>query len=330
MVLARPSHLGAEAVGNPEVGPNLAEEFLDHFLAARRADHEACGLAVVKDPGPEGPLADADAGLVGLQGGAGEQPLPDPLRLVAEGRGAVRQPVGERALADHKPEQVEHQPFQALIGNRLTEAQRQHEGAQVRSERRARFQTRRCRRLEPLVAARADAAMQRHPGDVRRDLGDFDAVVSLKRHLCHARHIRTATGAVVRQHVAPPRRIGMQRPMRPRMGLTLRLRPRPAVGLHPLRRRPAGIGRRLRWQIEAFPQRRVLGFQRFYPGNQIFNPHQQPGDQRVRLGRRKGGEIGRWSHRNLDSYSRLQRNKNRQLGLRYPHPTQPVERLPGG
>jgi len=59
MLLGRPSHLGAEAIGDPEVGTDVAEEFLDDLLAARGTDDKAGGIPVMEDPGPEGPLADA-------------------------------------------------------------------------------------------------------------------------------------------------------------------------------------------------------------------------------------------------------------------------------
>ena len=79
MVLARPAHLGRETVGNPELGTKLAEEFPDHGLAARGPDDETGAVGVMKHPGPEGRLADADTGLVGGQGGAGQQALLDPV-----------------------------------------------------------------------------------------------------------------------------------------------------------------------------------------------------------------------------------------------------------
>ena len=70
MILGRPPHPGGEAVGHPEIGAGSAEEFRDHLLAARRADEKAGAIAVVEDPVPEGPLADADGGLVGFERGA--------------------------------------------------------------------------------------------------------------------------------------------------------------------------------------------------------------------------------------------------------------------
>ena len=132
-----------------------------------------------------------------------------------------------------KPEQVEQQPFQARERDRLAKAQVEDEGAQVRPERRARLQPGGRRRLEPLVAAGAGAAMQRHPGHVRRDRRNFDAVISLERNLARGCHRRPAMWAVIREHVAPHCRLGMQRSVRPRMDLALRRRLRVGVRLVP-------------------------------------------------------------------------------------------------
>ena len=79
MVLARPAHLRAEPIGDPDLGAEVTEELPDHGLAARGPDDEAGAVGVMKHPGPEGRLADADTGLVGGQGGAGQQALLDPV-----------------------------------------------------------------------------------------------------------------------------------------------------------------------------------------------------------------------------------------------------------
>ncbi len=113
------------------------------------------------------------------------------------------------------------------------------------------------------------------------------------------------------------RRVGMQRPMRARMGLALRLRLGLAARLLTLRRRFAEIVRGLRRQIQFLPQRRVLGFQRI-------NPRQQGDDQRVLLGRRKGREVGRRSHGKVDSYPAHQRNRNLYLVGQCHHATPPA------
>ena len=148
-------------------GRTLAEELGDHRLAPRGPDDEAGAVAMVEDPGPEGPAADPHAGLVGLQDGAGQQAVADRARLPLERRGAGLQHVGQRALADLQPEQVEQQPLQALERDRLAEAQVEHEGAQVRRQTASPAPARPGRRPEPPWAAGAEAAMQRDPGDVR-------------------------------------------------------------------------------------------------------------------------------------------------------------------
>ena len=57
--------------------------------------------------------------------------------------------------------------------------------------------------------------MQRHPGYVRPDRRNFDAVISLERNLARGRHRRPAMGAVIREHIAPRRRMRVKRSMRP-------------------------------------------------------------------------------------------------------------------
>ena len=52
MVLGGPSPLGAQAVGKPDQGADLAEELLHHRLAARGTDDEAGAVGVVEDPEP--------------------------------------------------------------------------------------------------------------------------------------------------------------------------------------------------------------------------------------------------------------------------------------
>src|SRR4051794_10891011 len=88
------------------------------------------------------------------------------------------------SLADLKPEQIREQPRQPLERDRLSEAQIQHEGAQVRPEGRTRRTSPGGRRLEPAPTTRAGAAIERHPCDVRRDLGDFDPVSGVEQNRC--------------------------------------------------------------------------------------------------------------------------------------------------
>ena len=94
----------------------------------------------MEDPGPEGLLAYPHGGFIQLQDGAGQQAAANVAGLGRERRGAVLQQVGQRAFADVQPEQVGQQPCQPCERDRLSEAQIENEGAQIRPERRARLQ----------------------------------------------------------------------------------------------------------------------------------------------------------------------------------------------
>jgi len=106
--------LRGEAIGDPEVRANRAEEFRHHILATARPDDEAAVVGMMEHPGPPGPFADAHAGLVRLQDGAGEQAGADQARLPGKGRPAVGEDIDQRPFADLDPEQVRHQPRQPL------------------------------------------------------------------------------------------------------------------------------------------------------------------------------------------------------------------------
>ena len=234
MVRSRPSHLGTEAVGNPDVGANVAQERLDHLLAAARHRDEAGAIGMVEDPGPERSFANPGRCLVGLEYTAGQQVALDGVCLGLECRCAVVQDVGERTFADLKPEQIRKQPGQPFERDRLSEAQIEHEGAQVRPKGRT-WRTRaggRC--LEPAPTTRAGPAIERHPCYVRCDLRDFDPIVGVERNLGHSRHIRLALWTAMRPDVLAPRRIWMQRTIRAWMRLALRLCRSLAVRLWPL------------------------------------------------------------------------------------------------
>src|SRR3954468_22710186 len=53
MVRPRASHLGAQAVGNPNVGATVAQERLDDLLAAARRRDETGAIGMMEDPGPK-------------------------------------------------------------------------------------------------------------------------------------------------------------------------------------------------------------------------------------------------------------------------------------
>ena len=222
-----------------EVGTVLAGNCTTTAPAAMGLDDEAGVLGVMEDPGPPGFLANAHAGLVRLQDGAGEELLADQAGLCGEGKLAAVEHVDERAFADVEPQQIGAQAREPLKRDRLCEAQVEHEGAQVRPERRTRLQAGRRRGHERLRAARADAAVQYHARHVGLDLGNLDPVVGASRPLRDARDIRPAMLAVTRRNIAMPGRVRMQRPMRPGMRLALGPARGLAIALVPRRWRRA-------------------------------------------------------------------------------------------
>jgi hypothetical protein len=214
-----PIHLRGEPVGHPEVGTVFAEKFLDHGPAAIAMNDEAGAIAVMEHPSPPGCLADARAGLVRLQDGAGQQLVADQAGLPRERKLAVVEHVDERAFADVEPQKIGEQTRKPLKRDRLGEAQIDGKSPQVRPERRTRLQAGRRRRHERLAAARAGAAVQYHARHVWLDLGNLDPVVAANRSLRDACDIRPAMLTVARQNRAVPGRVRMQRPMRPGMRL---------------------------------------------------------------------------------------------------------------
>ena len=178
----------------------------------------------------------------------------------------------------------------------MGETQIEGKGPQVGSKRRARLQSSWWCSHEPLGAARADAAVQPHLGDVGLNFGNFDAVVGLSRLLDHTGDVRSAMRAMFGQNVAFPGRVRMQWTMRPGMRLALGLASLLPLTLLSLRRRRAGVVRRFRRQLLLRPQRGVLFLQRRKALAQLVDPRQQRGDQRVFLGTRQRGRIKRWSH----------------------------------
>jgi len=69
----------------------------------------------MEGPQPPVPLADRHAGLIRLQHAAGEQTGADQAPLPGEGRPAVGQHGDQGAFADRKPEQIGHQPADAVV-----------------------------------------------------------------------------------------------------------------------------------------------------------------------------------------------------------------------
>lgn len=97
---------------------------------------------------------------------------------------------------------------------------------------------------------RAGSAMQRDARHLRANWRKLDMIVGLAHALRNTGHISAAAFACAGQHFAPRRRVGMQRTMHAGMRLALGFRCRGPRGLLPLRRRHAGIVRRLRRQAK--------------------------------------------------------------------------------
>ena len=250
----------------------------------------------MEHPSPPVALAHPHAGLVRLQNAAAEQAGADQAGLLGKSRPAVIENVDQGPFADRKPQQVGHQSRQPLERDRMGKAQIDREGPQVRPERRARRQVGWRVGPEPLAAARADPAVQRHLRHVGLDLGDLDAVVGVNRPLPDARHVRPAMPALCGQHVALARRIRMQWAVRPGMRLALGPRRGFLAALLPTRRRRARVVRCLRRQLQLRPQLRIFLFQRVKPFAQLVDPSQQRRDQRILLGARQRGRIKWQSH----------------------------------
>ena len=127
----------------------------------------------------------------------------------------------------------------------LDRAQIDDEGAQIVAEGRARREVGGWRRLEAIAAARAHAAHQCHPRNIRFDGGNLDPVVALAGELRRVRDIDAATLAMGGAKFPPRGRVGVKRPVRAGMGLGFCLGRRGRRRLLPLRRRQARIVRRL-------------------------------------------------------------------------------------
>jgi hypothetical protein len=258
---------------------------------------------MVEHPEPPVRPPDPHPSLVRSQDRAGEKPRLDQARLGRKRRPAGVEDIDQRAFADVEPEQVPQHAAQSCQRDALDRTQIDHEGAQVRPERRSRFQPDWRRGLEAFRAARADPAMQRHPRHVRPARRDLDAVVTLADALRGAGDVGTAAPTRRCEHVARRGGVGMKRPMRAGMRVGLRLCGGWTGRLLPLRGRRARIVGRLRRK----PQRRLkLGD----PHRQLrvllhqrLDPRHQRGDQSILVRR------VRWKrHAQVDSYPGAPRN----------------------
>src|SRR5258708_18920460 len=245
VVFFRPAVWRAKAVRDPGVGTKGAEELFDRDLAASRMGQEIGVVAVMENPQPPASFADAQSSFVGTNRACRQEAGADRRTGGLEALARRLENIDERAFADFEAQEIAHQQGQAFKPDALGEPQIDDESAQVGAERRTALQALRPLRLEAPGAAGAQAAMQDHPRYVRLDLGDFDPVVGFARLLGALRNVEAAMGTGGGQNIPPPGGIGMERPMRARMGLAFGAVLRPDRRLPPLARRDARIVRRL-------------------------------------------------------------------------------------
>ena len=115
--------LPAVAVGDPEVGPVIAQEALEHPLAPARVGQKHRAVAVVHHPEPAVAPRHPEPGLVGGEHRARPQPVAQAAGLGGEGGGGRAHDAGERAFADLQPEDVAEHPFEPGEADVLAEAQ---------------------------------------------------------------------------------------------------------------------------------------------------------------------------------------------------------------
>ena len=164
--------LGAVAIGYPHLRARAVHGFAHHHRRAgeRRFVHH-CRLAA------KHPLVGVDAFYThaGLVAGNAVGPAQKRERLAAllfEGRRGAREHVHERALAQPQAEEIEKQPLQAFIGERLEALQISGERVNARAKRgRLRNGGRRSLRCATAAcAADRKAPMPPHEGAHRRNL----------------------------------------------------------------------------------------------------------------------------------------------------------------
>jgi hypothetical protein len=146
-----------------------------------------------------------------------------------------------------------------------------HQGGDRLAERRTGFQTGRGGRAHPLATAGATAAEQPHPGHVRLDGRQLDAVVDLLRGLLLYRQDGRAMRADVELGIDDAIRLRVQHPPNAAAARTRWLGAGRPLRLLPLRRRQRGIVRRLAWMFKHGKPSFKDGVARL----QRSNPHQR-------------------------------------------------------
>ena len=242
--------LAAQHVGHPDHRPDLAEQGLNHGLAAAGADHVQHGQAADEHPFPPVLAAHPRGGLIGTHHRTGEHRRADRCRCRQQWFTRAGQHVADRTLAEGEREDLVHQRGQPFHADGVRVVQVDHQGGDRLTERRTGFQPRRRGGGHTLAAAGAATAEQAHLRHVRLDRWQFDAFVNLLRGLRGLRECRLALRTGGQNGVDDTIRVRMQCPPEPGAALARRLVARGTIRLLPFRRRQRGIVRRLGRTLE--------------------------------------------------------------------------------
>jgi len=234
------------------------------------------------------------------------QPDEDGSDLRIESRLTAAERSVERALADGQAEQLQQQPAQPLVADRVHEAQIHRQRHDADAEQRARLQSLRHRRKRRAATAPAAASVALHPRHHRRHPGQVDLVVAPVQHLVRLAERRLAVRASHRPGADKLIRGCGQRSPATHTAQAARARAVALALLWPVRLltprwRQAGVVRRLRrcpkpcFQLRS-PCHQCLGLR-----GQHLNLRPQRPDQRVFLLVRQMAEIRELHHPSLES-----------------------------
>jgi len=320
LVFQRPAYLGAVAVGNPVVRTVIAEEFLDHVLAARWLQLEYGALSVMKNPQLPVLLADAHRGFVGRHHVAREKVLADQLDLPGESVAARLDHVNQSAFADVQAVEVGKHPDQPLEADAMSVAQVHGVRPEIRSKGRPGRHVFWSLRPERFVAAGADAGLERDLGDDGIDPRNLHVIIRQPVRLLFLGHVVLAMLAKPGGDNEFVRGVRMQGPVRPGMRLALALllvRLRLRRRLAPLAGRHARVVRRFRRLAKLSPERGVLLHQcrqKLFQLRHLLLKRARAVDLRPEKGVLrsvvKRGYVACENHPSVDTYSEGARNKN--------------------
>ena len=264
-------------LGDDTGSPAVADDVNDHLL-------------VLEHPVPVGAAIDAHRRLVGADDARTAQSGQDRRDLVVEaGLGATEHGI-QCAFADLQGKQVQEQPAQPLIADRVREAQIDRQRQDVHAERCARLQALGHRCQAHLLAARTMPGISLHPSYHRPNWWQINLVVKIVQHLIgigqrsSAMHTAQRLGHDCRIGVAGQRPAATL-PTQATLAWAVALRLLRSVGLLSLRWRQARIVRCLR----------RLGELRLQLGDTTLcrlKPLPQRQDQRILLGVAQLTEVG--------------------------------------